>query len=267
MRTTLLIVFAILPLLVFSSCAKIKDDLTKNWSVQKLYNEARTARLKKDYEVAVRYYGLIEARYPYGRYAEQSLLELAYTYYKNEDPQLAIATADRFIRLYPTHPHVDYALYIKGLTDFTGKETFIDRIFSGGVKISERDPSASQRSFAAFKELVTRFPKSKYATDARQRMTFLHNALAKYEINVAEFYYIRGAYVATVNRSKYVLNNYQRTPSMEDALGLQALSYKQMGMTKLMLNNIRVLRKNFPKSRYLEKIDKLVVTGKRPKKI
>ncbi len=251
--------------LLSAGCGKNNLDETKDWSVQKLYSEARKQRAKKNYEEAIKYYSLIEARYPYGRYAEQALMEQAYSYYLSEQEALAISTANRFLQLYPTHPRIDYIYYLKGLADFHGRRTFFDRLMTGKGDQSDRDSTSAKRAFVSFKEVVTRFPNSRYAPDARQRMVYLFNNLAKYEIHVAKFYYIRGAYIATINRCKNVLQQYQRTSSIEDALGLQAMAYKQIGMTRLAQNSLRVLKKNFPKSRYIEKVDKLIVTGGKPK--
>lgn len=251
--------------LLASGCGKKNYDHTKDWSAQKLYNEARKERAKGNLEEAIKYYTLIEARYPYGRYAEQALMELAYTHYLDESNALAISTANRFLQLYPTHPNIDYIYYLKGLADFHGRRTFFDRLLTGKSDLSDRDQAAAKRAFNSFKEVVTRFPDSRYAPDARQRMVYLFTNMAKYEIHVAKFYYIRGAYIATVNRCKTVLRQFQRTASIEEALGLQAMAYKQMGMNKLMEDSLRVLKQNYPKSRYIEKVRKLVVTGGKPK--
>jgi outer membrane protein assembly factor BamD len=197
-------------------------DPTKNWSPERFYQEARDKMAEGDYESAIKNFETLEARYPYGPYAEQAQLEIAYAYYKHDDPALAITAADRFIRLHPTHPNVDYAYYLKGLVNF--------------------------------KELVDRFPQSRYAEDARARMAYLFNIQAKYEVMVARYYYDRDAYVAAVNRCKYALENYPRTRTTEDALGIETLAYIKMGMTKLADDNLRVLKLNFPKSRYLEEI-------------
>lgn len=261
-------ILALTGILLFANgCGQISFDYTKGWSAQKLYNQARKERAKKNFDIAIKLYGLIEARFPYGRYAEQALIEQAYTHYLDTELDLARSTADRFLQLYPTHPSIDYVYYLKGLVDFHGTRTFFDRMLTGKGDLSDRDSKAAQRAFSAFKELVTRFPDSRYTPDARQRMVFLYNNLARYEIHVARFYYIRGAYIAVVNRSKYVLQNFQRTVSVEDALGFQAMAYKQMGMTTLVQNTLRVLKRNYPESRYIDEVGKLIVTGGKPKKL
>ncbi len=236
----------------FTGCASWstdKDD-TKDWSPQRLYNAAKSALANKDYEQAIKYYESIEARYPYGPFAEQAQIEVAYAYYKSEEPASAVAAADRFIRLHPTHPNVDYVYYLKGLANFNDRRGLLDR-FGGDPDLSDRDPKAAREAFNTFRELATRFPDSKYAADARARMAYLLNALAKHDVLVAKYYVRRGAYVAAVNRCQYVVEHYQRTPAVEDALGVMLEAYTRMGMADLAHDTQRVLEKNFPGSRYL----------------
>jgi outer membrane protein assembly factor BamD len=229
-------------------------DPTKNWSPERFYQEAKDKMAEGDYETAIKNFETLEARYPYGPYAEQAQLEIAYAYYKHDDPALAITAADRFIRLHPTHPNVDYAYYIKGLVNFKLERSLFDWLIGGNDDLSDRDPKGARDAYLSFKELVERFPHSRYAKDARARMTYLFDIQAKYEVQVARFYYERNAYVAAVNRCKYTLENYPRTPSTEDALGIETLAYIKMGMSKLADDNVRVIRLNFPKSRYLEEV-------------
>lgn len=241
-------------LLVVSGCSGLTEDPTKNWSPEKFYTEAKDKVAEGDYETAIKYFETLEARYPYGRYAEQAQLEIAYAYYKYEEPALALAAADRFIRLHPTHPNVDYAYYLKGLVNFHGEKAFVNWLLGSKDDLSDRDPKGALEAYSAFNEVVQRFPNSRYAEDARHRMAYLFEAQAKYETLVARFYYDRAAYVAAVNRAKYTLENYPRTPSTEDALGIMALSYKAMGMDDLLKDNVRILRRNFPGSRYLAEL-------------
>ncbi len=243
-------------LIFLTACASTKDP-TKDWSPERIYTEAKDKVKDGDYETGVKYFETLEARYPYGRYAEQSQLEIAYAYYKYDEPALAIAAADRFIRLHPTHPNVDYAYYLKGLVNFHGEKTLTNWLFGAKDDLSDRDPKGARESYLAFREVVERFPKSRYAEDAKQRMAYLFEAQAKYETQVARFYYDRGGYVAAINRCKYMLETYPRTPSTEDALGIMALSYKAAGMSDLEKDATRVLIKNFPNSRYLAEIDKI----------
>lgn len=241
---------------LLSACASL-DDPTRDWSAEQLYNEGKARLNEGDYQTAIQHFEKVQARYPYGRHAEQAQLEIAYAYYKNNEPALAVAAADRFIRQYPTHPNVDYAYYLKGLTNFKGERGILEWIIGGPDDHIDRDPRATREAYAAFQELVTRFPNSRYAPDAAQRMAYLVESQARYEIMVARYYFDRGAYVATVNRCQYALQNYPRTPSVEDALGLQAMAYKMMGLHDLMGDTLRILRLNFPDSRYFTEIETL----------
>lgn len=240
----------LLALLVMSGCASVTDP-TKDWTPERFYQEAKDKLNDGDYPAAIKYFEQLEARYPYGRYSEQAQLEIAYAYYKDEEPALALAAADRFIRQHPTHPHVDYAYYLKGLINFRGHVGLVNWLFGAKDDPSDHDPKAARESYEAFRELVERFPKSRYAEDSRQRMAYLFDAQARFETKVAKFYYNQGAYVAAINRCKYALETYPRTPATEDALGIQALSYQKLGMTKLYQDTLRVLKTNFPNSRYL----------------
>ena len=253
MRISSILAFILMSAITLSGCGPI-DDPTKNWTPERFYKEAKEAMDDRDYETAISHFETLESRYPYGRYAVQAQIEVAYAYYKNEEPALAIAAAERFIRQHPTHPYVDYAYYLKGLADFPGERNIISWFLGGKDDISDRDPKAARDAYDAFRELVERFPDSKYTPDAKQRLLYLLNSLATYEIKVANYYYSRGAYVAVVNRTKYVLVNYQRTPAVEDALGLQALAYNEMGLNDLKHDTLRVLKKNFPDSRYISEI-------------
>lgn len=243
--------------LLHAGCSGTTYDPTKDWTPERFYAEAK-ARLKHGaYEEAIKLFETLEGRYPYGRYAEQAQLEIAYAYYKGEEPALAIAAADRFIRLHPTHPNVDYAYYLKGIINFRSERGVMDWMATGWDPTVDRDPKALRDAYNAFRELVERFPKSRYAADARKRMVYLLDAQARFEIYVAEFYFARSAYVAAVNRCKYVLENYPRTAAVEDALGIQAKSYTLMGLPKLKNDTLRVLKMNFPNSRYVDEIQKL----------
>lgn len=247
-------------LLLASGCASLTDP-TKDWTPERFYQEAKTRLNSGDYATAIKYFEQLEARYPYGRYTEQAQLEIAYAQYKDEEPALAIAAADRFIRQHPTHPNVDYAYYIKGLANFHGQTNIFNWLLGVKDDPSEHDPKSARDSYDAFRELVDRFPKSRYTADARSRMAYLFDAQARYEVKVARYYYERGAFIAAVNRCKYTLENYPRTPATEDALGIQALSYKRMGMGKLLDDTMRVLARNFPNSRYIAEAEKLDTRG------
>lgn len=252
-RFTKLLVL-IFVLLFFAGCAGVQDP-TKDWSPERFYKEAKEKVASGDYETAIKYFEGLESRYPYGPYAEQAQLEIAYANYKWDESAHAIAAADRFLRLHPTHPNADYAYYLKGLVNFHGEKGFAAWLFNLDDDLTDRDSKGGIESYNAFRELVERFPNSRYAKDAAQRMAYLFNAQAKYETGVARFYFDRGAYVAAINRCKYSLENYPRTPSTEDALGVMALSYQAAGLNDLSSDTLRVLKKNFPASGYIAQIE------------
>jgi outer membrane protein assembly factor BamD len=223
-------------------CAHSPDDEFANMSAQELYDKAKSSLSAGDYETAISTFEQLEARYPFGKFAQQAQLEIAYAYYKFDEPDSCIATADRFIRNNPGNPHLDYAYYLKGLANYTRGADLIDRIASR--EPSDRDTRALRDSFNDFTQLVKKFPDSRYTPDATQRLIFLHNMLAKYEINVAEYYMKRGAYVAAANRAKYVVENYGRTPAAQDALKVLVRAYTKMGMNGLAGDAQRVLDLN-----------------------
>lgn len=224
-----------------------KPDITRNWPVQRLYAEAKGAMSSGDFETAIDYYEKLESRFPFGQYAEQSQVDVAYAYWKNEDFASAIAAADRFIKLHPRHPNVDYAYYLKGMVNFEQGASFMDRIVPKDR--SQRDPGAVRDAFNDFSSLVERFPQSKYSEDARQRMTYLKNLLAQHEVHVADYYVRRGAYVAASNRARYVVENFQGAPAVPEALVIMAKAYKLMDLDALSADALRVLKMNYPDHR------------------
>lgn len=240
----------LLAALLLGGCGALKEsDDTAGWSAQKLYAESKEAMTAGIWDKAVKYLEKLEARYPYGRYAQQAQLDIAYVHWKAGERALAIAAADRFIKLYPNHPNVDYAYYLKGLINFnenTGLLTLID-----SPDLSERDSKGTRESFEAFKELALRFPDSKYTEDAQARMRYLVNLLAQYEVHVARYYMKRGAFVAAANRAQFAVQNYARAPALEEAVFIMVKAYDSLGMTDLRDAADRVMRKNFPESRYL----------------
>lgn len=221
-----------------------KPDVTRDWPVQRLYSEAKAAMDGGDFETAIDYYEKLESRFPFGRFAEQAQIDVAYAYWKDEENASAIAAAERFIKLHPRHPNVDYAYYLKGLVNFEQGKTFLDRIIPRDM--SQRDPGAARQAFDDFSELTRRFPQSKYAEDARQRMLYLKNLLAEHEVHVADYYMRRGAYVAAANRARYVVENYQGAPAVPDALVIMAKAYKLMDLDDLSADALRVLALNYP---------------------
>ena len=221
-------------------------DPTAGMSAEKLYAEAKQALDGGQYDLAIKRYETLEARFPYGVYSQQGQLEVAYAYYKQNEQASAVAATERFMKLHPNHPNVDYAYYLKGLAYFNedlglfGKISRQDR--------TERDPKSARESFDAFKELVQRFPGSRYAPDALDRMKYLVNALASHEVHVARYYLKRGAYVAAANRAQYALKNYPQAPVQEEALLILIQAYDGLGMPQLRDDARRILMKNFPDS-------------------
>ncbi len=233
-------------LLLIAGCSLLpaKVDETKDWSASKFYTEAKTALNDGNYETAIKYFETLEARYPFGPYAQQAELEVAYAYYKYDEADSAIAAADRFIKLHPRHANVDYAYYLKGLVNFNRSASFFDRILPQDP--AQRDPTHVRQSFEDFAALVKNFPNSKYANDARLRMIYLRNNLARYEIYVADYYMSRGAYVAAINRAKYLIEHYPNSPANADALAITATAYRKLGETRLAEDTEQVLKLNFP---------------------
>jgi outer membrane protein assembly factor BamD len=247
---SLAVILVSLVALTLAGCGLLPDqvDETAGWSASKLYSEAKDAMSDGGYDKAVKYFEKLEARYPYGRYAQQAQLEVAYAYYKQGETASAIASCDRFIRLHPGHPNVDYAYYLKGLVNFNEDLGILGHVSM--QDLTERDPKAAKESFDAFKELATKYPESKYAPDATARMKYLVNALASHEVHVADYYMRRGAYIAAVNRAQTAIKTYPDAPANEKALFVMVKAYDQLGMNDLRDDAERVMRKNFPNSEY-----------------
>ena len=239
-----LAVFLLLTLAACSIFEPLPDGSApvKQIPVEEIYSQAKEELNDGNYEAAIKLYETLQSRYPYGRYAQQALLEVAYAHYRQGEAEPAISAAERFIKQYPNNPHVDYAYYVKGLANFNGEISILQSL--GGQDPTERDPKAAQDSFAAFKDLVARFPNSKYAPDSRLRMQYLVNALAQYELHVARYYLRRGAHIAAVNRAQGVLTQYPNSPSTREALEIMVQAYDAMGMTDLRDDAQRVLAKN-----------------------
>ncbi len=244
-------VVALLLALAMGGCSWLPEvqDETASWSADRLYNEAHDNLASGNYTRASKLYETLESRFPYGRYAQQAILESAYASYRSGEAATAVAACDRFIRTYPNHPSVDYAYYLKGLVNFREDQGLLGYVYE--LDLSEREPKAMRESFDTFKELVAKFPQSRYAADAESRMRYLTNSLALYEVKVGRYYYNRGAYVAAVNRAQLAIANYPRTPANEDALDLLVQSYQKLGLTQLRDDAARVLQATYPQSRYL----------------
>lgn len=236
-----------------SGCNKDKREDQRSAAV--MYEQAKNYLDNQNWGRAVREYQILTTRYPFGRYTEQAQLELAYAYQQAGRAEAALSTADRFIRTYPSHPNVDYAYYIRGLTNYDTRVGFLERMFPSRVR--DRDQTAAAESFRDFDELVRRFPDSRYAPDARQRMVFLRNNLSYYELDVARYYMRRKAYVAAAARAKYAIETYPGSPELGEALEILYVSYTEMGLPELAEDSMRVLTLNYP--------DHPLVTGEKEK--
>jgi outer membrane protein assembly factor BamD len=239
--------FALIGLL--SACSTTTVDKTLTMSPDEIYAEAKEELNIGAYDKAIGLFEKLEGRAAGTPLAQQAQLDKAYAMYKTEQPAQAIATLDRFMKLHPASPAFDYALYFKGLINFNGDLGLFSSITR--QDLSERDQLAAKESFASFKELVTRFPFSSYAPDARLRMAYIVNSLAQYEVHVARFYFSRGAYLAAINRSQQAVTDFPEAPAREEALFILYKSYESLGMTQLRDDAKRVLERNYPSSEYL----------------
>jgi outer membrane protein assembly factor BamD len=239
--------------LLLAACGSLgeKSDPTAGWTAERLYREAKEELTNTNYEQAIKLYETLESRYPYGRFSQQAQLESAYAYFKQGEPASAVAAIERFIKLHPNHPSVDYAYYLKGLVYFNEDLGLLGKIANQDP--TERDPKSARDSFDAFKELVQRYPGSKYAPDAIARMKYLVNALASHEVHVARYYMKRRAYLAAANRAQYALQNYARAPATEESLFILVKAYDALGINDLRDDAERVLKKSFPNSAFLKK--------------
>ena len=243
-------------LLVFSlalwGCSS-NDELPEmaDTGEQQMYEQIQEYLQNSNYTESVRALQLLESRYPFGKYAEQAQLELIYAHYQAYEHEAAVEAADRFIRLHPQNPNVDYAYYMKGLAAYTGTEDIFDRFIP--TDYSERDTSHFKEAFGEFAQLVSRYPASPYAADARARMVYLRNLLARHEITVANYYFRRGAYLAATNRGAYVVENFQQTPAVADGLAVMAQGYILLGYNDLARDTIAVLAQNYPDHYSLDK--------------
>jgi outer membrane protein assembly factor BamD len=246
------VVPVVLAALLLAGCSIFnskEDDKTATWSPNKLYSEAKDELNGGAYDKAIPLLEKLEGRAAGTPLAQQAQLDRAYAHYKAGEQAQALATLDRFIKLHPASPALDYALYLKGIVNFNdnlGMFAFLSK-----QDLSERDQKAAKESFEAFRELSTRFPDSKYTPDARARMTYIVNSLAQYEVHVARFYFSRGAYVAAINRAQSALADYRDVPALEEALAILMRSYDALGMPQLRDDTRRVLEKNYPNSAYL----------------
>ena len=237
---------------VVAGCSTTPEpDKTATWSPNKIYAEAKDEASSGAYDKAIPLYEKLEGRAAGTPLAQQAQIEKAYAQYKGGEQPQAIATLDRFMKLHPASPAMDYALYLKGLVNFNdnlGLFSFISR-----QDLSERDQKAAKESFESFRDLVNRFPDSRYTPDARLRMAYIVNSLAQSEVHVARYYYSRGAYVAAINRAQAAIAEYRDVPALEEATYILYKSYDALGMVELRDDMRRIMEKSYPQSQYMSK--------------
>jgi outer membrane protein assembly factor BamD len=235
---------AIGAVLLSAGCGTMKEiDETVGWPPDRLYSEARKDLDSRNWAAAIKLLEKLESRYPFGRWAEQAQLQIAYAHFRNNERVLAVAALDRFIKLHPNHPTLDYAFYMKGVINFNEQEGLFAAL--GGQNLAERDLQAARDAFDAFRTLIARFPQSRYVDDARDRMAYLVDAMATGELAVARYYFRRGAYVAAANRAQGVIRQFPDARATQDALFILAESYDKLGMPELRDDTRRVIDKNF----------------------
>ena len=239
---TRLVIIAVLAAL--AACSSGRNSVNPEDDARKVYTKGQRALNIGNFSTAINQYEYLQAVYPFSEYARQGQLDLMYAYYRNKEPDAAIEAADQFLLENPTHPRVDYAHYIKGLVNFERERGPVERFFR--VDLAKRPPDKLEESYRSFATVANEFPDSVYAQDSRQRMVFLRNRLAQYEVHVASYYMRRGAYVAAANRSKYVLENFQQTPSVVPALQIMVSAYRQLKLDELAEDSMRVLEENYP---------------------
>jgi outer membrane protein assembly factor BamD len=223
-----------------------KGDPKKEWTAAEYYNAAKVEFDAHNWDAAIKLYEQLEAKYPFGRFAQQAQIEVSYAYYKQGESASAITALEKFIKLHPNHQNIDYALYLKALVNFREDLGPLTRVPGMRQDLADRDPKAARESFEAFKELVTRFPGSRYADDSRKRMTYLVEALARHEIHVARYYLARGAYLAAVNRAQDAIVKFPNSAAHRDALDVMVEGYDRMGLAELRDDTRKVIARNFP---------------------
>ena len=240
----------LIAIFALTAACSSNETISENLGEAELYRQAQADLDNKSYTSAINKLKALESRYPFGRFAEQAQLELIYAYYRNTEPEAARSSAERFIRLHPQHPSVDYAYYLKGLASFDQDRGLLARFLP--LDMTKRDPGAARDSFNEFAQLTTRFPNSRYAPDAKARMVYLRNLLAANEIHVADYYLRRQAYVAAANRGRYVVENFQGTPAVGDGLAVMTEAYQRLGLEGLAGTSLETLKLNYPEHPSLE---------------
>lgn len=226
-------------------CANEAGQYKRGTTEKEVYEMAQSSLNTKNWENAIKALELLEENFPFGTFGEQGQLELTYAHFRAQNFEESIATADRFIRLHPQHRNVDYAYYIRGLASFNREKTFFSSLF--GSDHTNRDPGAARESFDHFTQFIQRFPESPYAPDAQKRMVYLRNILARTEIHVANYYFKRGAFLAAANRGAFVVENFQGTPAVPDALAVMAQAYYLLDMAPLADDAVKILAANYTK--------------------
>lgn len=239
-----LLTLSFLACFLISACTTNAERAEQNWSEKKLYRQAKDQLENNNYYRAVDLLQMLESRYPFGPYAEQAQLDLIYGHFKSYEYEAAVASAERFIRLHPQHPSIDYAYYMKGLSNYTEGRGIFDRFIPSDASL--RDPGPAREAFFDFAQLLARYPNSAYAADAKARMVYLRNLLARAEINSANYYFKRGAYLAAANRGKRVVENYPNTPAVADALAVMTQAYILLDLAELSDESFDVLKLNYP---------------------
>jgi outer membrane protein assembly factor BamD len=240
---------ALLAAATIGGCAWFGDkaDAKKDWTAAQFYQAAKEEFDSRNWEAAIKLYEQLESKFPYGRFAQQSQLEIAYAYYKQGETAQALSAIDKFVKLHPNHPNLDYAIYLKGLVNFKEDLGLLARWIN--QDLADRDPKAARESFEAFKDLVTRFPDSRYADDSRDRMAYLVEALARHEVRVAQYYLARGAYIAAINRAQDAIVRFPSSPMHREGLEVMIESYDRLGMKDMRDDARRVLAKNYPQDK------------------
>jgi len=236
--------FSILFCILLNGCASKNKDEYTGLTADQIYAKAQEHERKENFQLAVKDYEALEARFPYGEYADKAPLGLAQAYYKKGDAAQALGEVDRFIRMYPRHAKVDYAHYLKGLIYSDANMSFIFRHLP--IDRSLREPTDAREAFRCFKEFLILFPKSSYANDARLRSVALRNQLANHELHIADYYVRRGAYVSAANRANTIITHFDKTPAVEPALHILIKAYQHMGMKELEQQTSELLNINFP---------------------
>jgi len=248
--TNLWLELLVLVVAVLAGCSAFEKDPTAKWDADKIYSEAKDEMSAGNWKKARELLEKLEARFPFGRYAQQAQMEIAYSYYREGESADAVTACERFLKLNPNHQNADYVQYLKGLALFNDDLGIFGRTF--GRDPSYRDPKAMREAFDAFKELVVRYPNSRYAPDSTARMNYLVNALAQSEVNIARYYLTRGAYLAALQRAQVAVRDYSGAPASEEALSIMMRAYGSLGMDGLREDTERILLKNYPNTAFLK---------------